>query len=115
MRRRYDGEMEAAVWISLAFLVVAVLASTAYAAVRGLLAWRTFRAFSRTIERAVDAVLTNAGEAEEHALGLGTGAARLNSTTARLQASLERLAVLRTAAGNAGAMLFALRGAVPRK
>lgn len=107
--------MEAAVWISLAFLVVAAVVSVAYAAVRGLRMWRTFRSFSRTMGRAMDAVLATADEAEAHALGLGSGAARLNAAAARLQASLEQLAVLRTAAGDARATLSAFRGAVPHK
>jgi hypothetical protein len=113
--RRYDGEMELAVWIGLAFLVVSVLASATYLAVRGLSAWRTFRSFTRAVERAVDAVMTTAAEAEEHALGLGSGAARMNAAAARLQGSLERLAVLSAAAGDARASLSAFRGAVPRK
>jgi hypothetical protein len=107
--------MEAAMWISLAFLVVVVLASAAYLVVRGWRAWRTFRAFSRTVEGAVASVLSSAAEAEEHARGLSDGAARLSTATTRLHASLERLALLRAAAGEASALLAALRGSVPRK
>jgi hypothetical protein len=107
--------MEAAVWISLAFLVVVLLGSVAYVAVRGWRAWRTFRAFSRTVEGAVASVLSRAAKAEERAVGLTDGATRLSTATARLQASLERLAVLRAAAGEASAVLAALRGSVPRK
>jgi hypothetical protein len=115
MRRRYDGEMEAVVWISLAFLVVVFLASAAHLVVHGLRAWRTFRSFSRTIHDAADAVLATAALAEEHAGGLGTGAARLDAATTGLRASLERLAVLGAAARDARATLSAFRGAVPRK
>jgi hypothetical protein len=107
--------MELAVWIGLAFLVVSVLVSATCLAMRGLRAWRTFRSFTRTVEGAVDAVMTTAAEAEEHAVGLGNGAARLNAATAHLHVSLEGLAVLRAAAGDARASLSAFRGAVPRK
>jgi hypothetical protein len=107
--------MEAAVWISLTFLVLVVLASGACLVVRGWRAWRTFRAFSRTVEGAAASVLSRAAKAEERALGLTDGATRLSTATARLHASLERLAVLRAAAGEASAVLAALRGSVPRK
>jgi hypothetical protein len=107
--------MEAAVWICLAFLVVAVLGSATYLVVRGWRAWRTFRAFTRAVDGAVASVLSSAAEAEEHALGLSDGAARLSTATERLHASLERFAVLRAAVGEASALLAALRGSVPRK
>jgi hypothetical protein len=107
--------MEAAVWISLAFLVLVVLGSGTYVVVRGWRVWRTFRAFSRTIDDSVASVLSRAAKAEERALGLTDGATRLSTGTARIHASLERLAVLRAAAGEASAVLAALRGSVPRK
>ncbi len=107
--------MEAIVWFSLAFLVVVFLASAAHLVVRGLRVWRTFRSFSRTIHEAADAVVATAAVAEEHALGLGTGSARLDAATARLHASLERLAVLGAAARDARTTLSAFRGVVPRK
>jgi len=102
-------------WISLAFLVVVVLASATFLAVRGWRAWRTFRAFSRTVDAAIASVLSSAAEAEQQARGLSEGAARLTTATTRLQVSLERLALLRTAAGEASALLAALRGSIPRK
>ena len=115
MSRGYDGEMEAAMWISLAFLVVVVLASATYLAVRGWRAWRTFRAFSRTVDGAIASVLSRAAEAEQQARGLSDGAGRMGAATARLHASLERLALLRAAAGETGALVAALRGGIPRK
>jgi hypothetical protein len=107
--------MEAVVWSSLAFLVVVVVVTAAYLVVHGLRVWRTFRSFSSTIHGAADAVLATAAAAEEHAVGLGNGAARLDAATARLHASLERLAVLSAGAREARGTLFAFRGAVPRK
>jgi len=97
------------------FTLIVFLASAAHLAVRGLRMWRTFRSFSRTVHDAADAVLATADLAEKHAVGLGTGAARLDTATTHLRASLERLAVLGAAARDARATLSAFRGAVPRK
>jgi hypothetical protein len=102
-------------WISLAFLLVAVVGSSAYLVLRGLRAWRMLRSFSRTAAQALDRVTGNAAAAEQHALSLTSGMERLTVATEHLQGSLAELAVLRAAADEARAAGASLRGAVPRK
>ncbi|MDX6453550.1 MAG: hypothetical protein QOH16_3599 [Gaiellaceae bacterium] len=102
-------------WISLLFLVVAVVGSIAYAATRALGAWRTFRRFSRTTSAAIGGVLETAAEAEGHALAFTEGTEKLSAALARLEQSRARLAVIQAAASQARTSLSSLRGAVPRK
>jgi hypothetical protein len=107
--------MTLVVWLSLVFLLVAVLGSLALAALRGWRAWRSFRSFNRRAQNAVADVLRTAEAAEAHATALTMGADRLNRASERLQASLAELSALREAAGETTALLAAVRGVVPRK
>jgi hypothetical protein len=102
-------------WVAVAFCVVAVVGSLAYA---GLHAWRLWRAFGEASRRAGDAlgrVSAAAAATEERALNATAGTPRLAAATGRLQESLAELAVIRKAASEPQALLAALRGAVPRK
>ena len=85
-------------WVSLLFLVVAVVGSIAYAASRGLRTWRTFRRFSRTTSAAIGGVLETAAEAERHAAAFTEGTQRLNEALTRLEQSRAELAVIQAAA-----------------
>jgi hypothetical protein len=107
--------MTLVVWLSLLFLLVAVLSSLTLAALRGWRAWRSFRSFNRRAQNAVADVLRTAESAEAHATALTTGADRLNRASERLQVSLAELSALREAAGETTALLAAVRGVVPRK
>jgi flagellar hook-basal body complex protein FliE len=102
-------------WVSLLFLVVALVGSIAYAASRGLRAWRTFRRFSKTTSAAIESVMERAAEAEEHAVAFTEGTDRLNEALVHLEQSRAELAVIQAAAGEARSSLTSLRGAVPRK
>jgi hypothetical protein len=102
-------------WISLLFLVAAVVGSIAVAATRALRAWRTFRRFSRTTSAAIGGVLDTAAEAERHAVAFTEGTEKLSAALARLEQSRAELAVIQAAAAEARSSLSALRGAVPRK
>jgi hypothetical protein len=102
-------------WISLVFLVVAVVGSIAFAASRGLHAWRTFKRFSRTTSAAIAGVLETAAEAEQHAVAFTEGGEKLSAALARLEQSRAELAVIQAAATEARSTLSSLRGAVPRK
>src|SRR5665213_108195 len=66
-------------WISLLFLVVALVGSIAVAASRGLRAWRTFKRFSKTTSVAIEAVLETAAEAEQHAVAFTEGTQKLSA------------------------------------
>ena len=104
-----------AIWLSLAFLLVASLGSLGWAAARG---WRTWRSFRGTSGRVADALATvgaSAEAAEQHAVALAGGNERLSAAIGRFQAALAELAVLRAAAGEAQSLLAAVRGVVPTK
>ena len=102
-------------WISLLFLVLALVGSIAFAATRALHVWRTFRRFSRATSAAIGGVLETAAEAERHAVAFTEGTEKLSAALARLEESRARLAVIQAAATQARTSLLAFRGAVPRK
>jgi len=103
------------IWIALAFCLVAVIGSIAYAAMRGWRLWRTVRATSKRGTEAAERVMASAAVTEEHVGSLTTGTERLAAALERLQASLAELAAIRTAASEARALLASIRGVVPRK
>jgi uncharacterized membrane protein len=102
-------------WLSLLFLVVAIVGSIALAASRGLRTWRTFRRVSTTTSSAIADVLNTAAEAERHVVAFTEGTEKLSAALARLEESRAELAVIQAAAAEAQSSLFAFRGAVPRK
>ena len=101
-------------WLSLAFLVLALVGSITVAVLRALRTWRTFKGFSSAAGAAVERVTATAADAERHAVALGDNGERLNAAVARLQESLAHLAVLRAAAADARAV-FDIRTRLPRK
>src|SRR3954465_10734916 len=108
-------EMALLNWVSLLFLVLALVGSIAFAATRALRTWRTFRRFSDSTSSAIGAVLQKTVAAEEHAVRLSDGAQRLTAAVAALQTSQAEFAVLQAAASEAGSSLFSFRAVVPRK
>ena len=109
------GGMALLTWISLLFLVLALVGSIAFAASRTLRAWRTFKRFSKTTSAAIGGVLETAAEAERHAVAFTEGTAKLSAALAHLHESRAQLAVIQAVATQARSTLFAFRGAVPRK
>jgi hypothetical protein len=103
------------IWIAVAFCLVAVFGSLAYAAVRGFGLWRTFRTTSRRASEAIGAVAASAARTEERAEGLTEKTERLTEATDRLQRSLGELSAIRRAAAEPQALLRSLRATVPRK
>ena len=113
--RRYHAGVATAVWIALAFLLVALVATPAVAGLRALKTWRSLRSFAGAIAAALDDVMDKGTAAEEHATALTANAERLAKATEHLQASLAQLALLRSAADEARATVARFRGAVPTK
>jgi len=103
------------IWIAVAFCLVAVLGSLAYAALRGFRLWRTSRAVSRRATDAIAAVTASAARTEERARGLTENAERLTMATERLQVSLAELSAIRRAAAEPQSLVRSVRGVVPRK
>ncbi len=111
----YDAPMTISTWIAALFALSAVLGTGAVLTVSALRAWRSFRRFSRAAGEALDDVLRAAGEAERHTATTAAGTERLATATARLKESRTHLSLLQGAAGEFGATLARLRGAVPTK
>ena len=103
------------IWIALAFCILAVAGSIAYAAVRGWRLWKTVRTTSGRVTKATGRLIASAAVAEQHATSLTAGTERLSARIAQLQASLEELAVIRAAAAEPRDLLRSIRGLVPRK
>jgi hypothetical protein len=92
-------------WLCLLFLVVSAVGSIAFAAVRGLRAWRAARGLSRAASAALDDVMRKSEAVEARASALEAKSARLESAVAQLQESLAELAILRAAYANARSTL----------
>ena len=106
---RYHAAMPLLNWLSLLFLVVSAVGSTAFAAVRGLRAWRLARRLSNATSSALDDVLRKGEAAEVKATALSGKSAHLESSIAHLQQSLAELAVLRAAYANARRSTLSLK------
>jgi hypothetical protein len=102
-------------WLALAFCIVAVVGSVAYAAARAWRLWRAFRGTSRRASDALGRVTASAAEAERHATSLTGGTERLAAATVSLQESLSELHAIRAAVAEPLALLGSIRGIVPRK
>jgi hypothetical protein len=103
------------IYAALAFLVVAVVGSAAYAATRGWRLYRTFRATAGNASAAIGRVAEAAAKAESHAAALPGTTEALATANARLKRALDELAVLRNAAARPQSLLASIRGTVPRK
>jgi hypothetical protein len=103
------------IWLALAFLLLAILGSVTYAGVRAWRLWQAFRRLGSGFGDAMGRVMSSADEAERHASALTGNADRLASATARLQASLAMLAVLRAAYAESRGAFSSVRNTVPRK
>ena len=95
--------MTLALWLCLAFLVVATLGSIAYSFVHGLRTFRALRAVSGPIDEAVAHIEAGTAAAEAKVAGFEGGNASLVAAVEHLQRSLAELKVLQAAADEAAA------------
>jgi hypothetical protein len=102
-------------WIPLAFLLVSLLGSIAWAAARGWRLWRVFRRVSGRMADEVERLVERGTATEERATAVTANAERLAGAAERLQGSLAQLAVLRAAFAESRSTFGAARGTVPRK
>lgn len=93
---------------SLVFFVVAAIGGTAFAALRGLRAWRALRRLQRTVGAGIVEVARGIDGAEARLARAGESAAKLDRARARLNESLAVFSVLAAAAGDARAALRVL-------
>jgi hypothetical protein len=103
------------VWGALAVLVFAVGGGGAFAAVRGLAAYRTVRTVGGGLTAGVDRVTQDADEVATKLERLADGTGRLDEALARLRVSRARLNVLLEAIAEVRAGIGRITGVVPRK
>ena len=83
--------------------------------VTALRLWRAVKSFGRTATAALGDLTRAAAATEAHATEVTGRTERLTCATERLQRSLDRLAVLRSATADVRRVISGARGAVPRK
>jgi len=84
-------------WLSLGFLLVALVVGTAFAVVRGLRAWRALKATGSRIGDELDRVSASVGKIETHLDRAAAGSERLGAALERLARARARLDVQRAA------------------
>ena len=93
---------------ALVFCLVAVLAGTTFATIRGVHAWRALRRLQRTVGAGLREITRGAGRIDSRLARAGESAAELGLAKAQLDESLARLRVMTAAAGDARAALGVL-------
>jgi hypothetical protein len=106
--------MALATWIAFGCALALVLASTVWAALRGLRTWRAVKAYTRRTGAALDTTTQAAAVAEARAAAVTAGTERLTDAISHLESSLAELEILRAAVAEARATLDP-RQAIPRK
>ena len=103
------------VWLALGVVVVCVLVSLAFAIVRGLAAWRTFRRFRRRVVDGQADLLRRVDGIERRLAAGAESALRLQQAQAELQESLATARVLSVAAAEVRRTVSRVTGIVPSK
>jgi len=99
-----------AVWPALGVAVAGVAGGIVVAFVRGLRAWRGFKALGSAVGEGLDGIAASSAEIDTHLTRAGEGSERLSAALERLRISRARLDVLLTALREART---ALERAVP--
>ena len=103
------------VWIALGVSGAFVLASLAFATVRGLAAWRTFRRFRRRAFDGLAEVTRRIARVESRLETAGETALRLQRAQAELHDSLATARLLSAAVAEVRATVSRVTGLVPSK
>jgi hypothetical protein len=103
------------VWPALALDVLAVVGGVAFAAVRGLSAYRLTRTVGGELTAGVDRVARDTDELATKVEKLADSTGRLDEVLRRLSVSRARLNVLLQAIGQVRAAIARVTGVVPRK
>ena len=102
-------------WLSLTFLLLAVVGSIAYAAVQGLETYRDTKRVLGTSGAELDRITRATAEIELHLQAAATSGTRLDASLTRLSASRARLNVLTSAVADVRAAFARATSLVPRK
>jgi hypothetical protein len=100
-------------WLTFAAAVVAIVAGTVVAVVRGVRLWRAARQTSSRFGEALDQIEQAAAEFQVHLDAAEAGATRLGEASERLRRSRARLDVESLALPEARAMIRRLLDALP--
>jgi len=103
------------VWLALGVSVICALGSLAFAAVRALAAWRTFRRFRRRVVDGLAEVTLRIARVEQRTAAASESAARLQRAQAELHDSLAAARVLSAAFAEVRATVSRFTGLVPSK
>ena len=102
-------------WLPLALMLLLVLGTAVYAAVRGLEVWRGFKRLSRQGTEELDRIARATAEIELHLQAATVSGTRLDASLQRLAASRARLNVLTAAIADVRASVGRITGVMPRK
>ena len=102
-------------WLSLAFLILAVVGSIAYAVVKGLATYRDTKRVLGTSGAELDRITRATAEIELHLQAAATSGTRLDASLTRLSVSRARLNVLTSALADVRAAFARATALVPRK
>jgi hypothetical protein len=100
-------------WLTFAAAVVAIVAGTAVAVVRGVRLWRAVRQTGSRFGAELERISTSAAEIQGHLDAADAGATRLREASERLRVSRARLDVQLQALREAQTMLSRLVGFRP--
>jgi hypothetical protein len=102
-------------WLTLTFAIVVVVASIAYAVVKGLEAYRTAKRLLSTAGEDLDRITRASAEIELHLQAAATSGTRLDASLTRLSTSRARMNVLTSALADVRAAVGRVTSVVPRK
>lgn len=102
-------------WLSLAVALVAVIASSIFLTLRGLEAFRAFKALGGNVTMGVERIEQASGEIERHLTLAAESGTRLDAELAQLRRSRARLNVLTSAIEDVRASVGRLTAVYPRK
>ena len=102
-------------WLAGAVAIVSVAASAVYLTLKGLEAFRTFKAVAGSVSGELDRIERASGEIERHLALASESGSRLESELAQLRRSRARLNVLTSAIADVRASLGRVTAVYPRK
>ena len=102
-------------WLALAIAVVAVIASALSLTLKGLEAFRAFKALGRAVTEGVERIERASGEIERHLTLASESGSRLDAELAQLRRSRARLHVLTSAIDDVRASVGRITSVYPRK
>jgi len=102
-------------WTALGIALVLTVASVIYVTLRGLEAFRAFKALGRRLGAELDRIATASGEVERHLALAAESGTQLEASLARLRASRARLNVLTSALADVRAAVGRVTAVYPRK